>query len=92
MLEVKRINETRKIIVAISVIVIASVVVGVAVACAYQASTQVANPYGQYNYGSQYVQPAPSNGYSSYGPQTTYGSGYGYYGGMGGMGRMGMRR
>ncbi len=85
-------NETKKILIAVSVLTLASIVAGVAFACAYQASTQAASLTGQYSYGNPYVQPAPSNAYGSFGAQTPFNSGYGYYGGMGGMGRMGMMR
>jgi uncharacterized membrane protein len=93
MVEMKRMNQNSKITIIVAIIAVSAIVLGIAVANACYAATQPTSPYGQVGYGaSPYVQPAPSNGYSPYGTQAPYGSGYGYYGGMGGMGRMGMMR
>jgi hypothetical protein len=96
MSEVKCMNDNRKIIVAVSVLVVVAMVVCIAVANAYYSSAQ-ATPYGgyeanygQYGYNVPYGQAPPSNVYGPYGSQTPYGSGYSYYSGMGGMGRMGV--
>jgi hypothetical protein len=90
------VNESKKIIVAVSALVVVAMVVGIAVANAYYSSAQ-ANPhvgygakYGPYGYSVPYGQAPPSNVYGPYGSQTQYGRSHGDYAGMGGMGRMGV--
>jgi hypothetical protein len=100
MSEVKSMDEKTKIIVAATILVLAAIALGVAVANAYYASTRPANPYRTYGnyeaYGSNYPPAgvAPQNPYGSYGTLGPYGYGYGYgnsglWGGGMGMGRMG---
>jgi hypothetical protein len=93
-------DESKTKIVAATVLVVALVTFGIAVAYAYIANTQAANPYGATgSYGSfnsnapSYYNPnagtGPYNAYGPYGNSAPYNSGYGQRGGGMGMGHMG---
>jgi hypothetical protein len=76
MLEAKCMNENRQILVAVSALVVVAMVVGIAVANAYNSTAQ-ANPYvgyganyGPYGYSVPYG-PPPSNFYGPYGKHIT---------------------
>jgi len=92
-------DESKTKLVAAAILAVALVAFGTAVAYAYLANSQAANPYGAYgNYGpyngntQDYYNPyngaAPYNAYGPYGSPAPYGSGYGQWGG--GRGGMGM--
>lgn len=97
-------NENKKIIIAATFLVLAAIVVGIAVANAYNASINASNPYGTNNNYAPYTNSNPygsmgsSNSYSSYSNtapygngDSNYGQGTGRMGGMGGMGGSAMR-